>query len=590
MGDPELRNDETVLVRTQAVYVKSIPFEGILTNKRIILVDRAKNLLPPKEIPLITIKEVEPGENAIRDQILTLSVMAKTGETRQMILTFSRQAGGNRIKERDEWARIIRENTATSFEQVIRKVIPGSVQPPRKLEPPAQPPRAAAPASPVQPAAPAERITPAKEPSAVPPLRRIIETPPVAPPQAPPAARQPAPPVQNQFCSQCGNKVPVNSAFCNRCGAAITAPSAPVPAPVPASVPVAAPVPVETPAPAPVSGASALQQAAEAFSRTTRPIDQEIQEIEPLIERSTARIPPDPLRSTAPEIQVPRFSMEDEPAPAPATPPAGKQAAKGFISKLLPQKTSASPQPKPEPAFGGFSSPPPKPPKGSGLLGGKKKNVIIALIAMIIIIVAAVVIFPMVATKGEEPTPSSTPTPPVTTVPIHIGTIVIPVTTSASIPATGVYVHVVYLGGFKGSYGMPPDAMTIVPGNSGERVWEVELANGTVNATFEKLDGSTHELLVEIFKNGVPLTSANTTIGHGSVALSVNVTSGEAAPPVTSGAAPLSTAAPAATTAAVTTNTTAAAAATTVQTTTAAVTNTTTTVTTAAVNATATTP
>ena len=109
MGDPELRSDEKVLVRTPGVYVKSIPFEGILTNRRIILIDRAKNLLPPKEIPLITIKEVEPGENAIRDQIITLSVMAKTGEMRQMILTFSRQAGGNRNKERDAWGRIIKE-------------------------------------------------------------------------------------------------------------------------------------------------------------------------------------------------------------------------------------------------------------------------------------------------------------------------------------------------------------------------------------------------------------------------------------------------------------------------------------------------
>src|SRR5512136_1739902 len=112
MADPELRSDEKVLVRTPGVYVKSIPFEGILTNKRIILIDRAKNLLPPKEIPLVTIKEAEPGENAIRDQIITLSVMAKTGENRQMILTFSRQAGGNRIKERDAWVRTIKENAS----------------------------------------------------------------------------------------------------------------------------------------------------------------------------------------------------------------------------------------------------------------------------------------------------------------------------------------------------------------------------------------------------------------------------------------------------------------------------------------------
>ncbi len=125
MGDPELRSDESVLLRTQGIFVKSIPFEGILTNKRIILVDRATNIIPQKEISLVTLKDFQAGENAIRDQIITLSVMAKTGETRQMILTFSRQTGGNRIKDRDDWMRVLKENTSSSFEQVIRKVIPG---------------------------------------------------------------------------------------------------------------------------------------------------------------------------------------------------------------------------------------------------------------------------------------------------------------------------------------------------------------------------------------------------------------------------------------------------------------------------------
>ena len=132
MGDPELRSDESVLLRTQGIFVKSIPFEGILTNKRIILIDRATNLLPQKEIPLVTLKDFQAGENAIRDQIITLYVLAKTGETRQMILTFSRQTGGTRIKERDDWMRVLKENTSSSFEQVIRKVIPGVGQSPKK--------------------------------------------------------------------------------------------------------------------------------------------------------------------------------------------------------------------------------------------------------------------------------------------------------------------------------------------------------------------------------------------------------------------------------------------------------------------------
>ena len=91
MGDPELRSDESILLRTQGIFVKSIPFEGILTNKRIILIDRTTNLLPQKEIPLVTLNDFQAGENAIRDQIITLFIVTKAGETRQMILTFSRQ-------------------------------------------------------------------------------------------------------------------------------------------------------------------------------------------------------------------------------------------------------------------------------------------------------------------------------------------------------------------------------------------------------------------------------------------------------------------------------------------------------------------
>ena len=51
MDDPELQGDEQILIRTQGVHVKSISFEAILTNKRIILVDRLKNLLPPERDP-----------------------------------------------------------------------------------------------------------------------------------------------------------------------------------------------------------------------------------------------------------------------------------------------------------------------------------------------------------------------------------------------------------------------------------------------------------------------------------------------------------------------------------------------------------
>jgi hypothetical protein len=225
MDDPELRGDENILVRTPGVYVKAIPFEGILTNKRIILIDRATNLLPPKEIPLVTVMDVEGGENAIRDQIIKLAILTKTGETRQMILTFSRQTGGNRIKDRDTWLKTIKDNTSSTFEQVIRKVIPGTGQASKK--PRRGPsPRIEVIRSPmVQQGGGAEKTAGPQEQEKIPSVKKIIETGPV--PGEPAAEKPGAGPSSLQlgtYCSRCGARVPEKSGFCNRCGSKIFVP------------------------------------------------------------------------------------------------------------------------------------------------------------------------------------------------------------------------------------------------------------------------------------------------------------------------------------------------------------------------------
>lgn len=525
MGDPELRSDEKVLVRTPGVYVKSIPFEGILTNKRIILIDRAKNLLPPKEIPLVTIKEIESGENAIRDQIITLTVMAKTGETRQMILTFSRQAGGNRIKERDAWARIIKENTSSSFDHVIRKVIPGPEPAPRRADP-----------VPHQKYEVVHSPLPSSNPSAEhhpagsgldtnSPARRSGTTPSDTPVRYPPLVRQPdaTSAGTSLFCSKCGNMVPAESVFCNRCGSPI-ARILPVPAPVqnPASLPV-----IKTPG--------------------VRPIDEEIQSIEPLIEPAVEKAPADALRAVPEKVpEQPPLTWDENETPEPASvPEAGHSELIPVEQNPAPQPLPAQPMntaiPSPVPSSGGLtdSSPPPKPPRDRSVLPGKGPilTAAVAVVAILLVAAGAIFIYPMLTSDGST-SPSGpadvTPTSTSSTTPSP-GTIVIRETQAPLIPATGVYVHINYLGGFKGIYGMP-DMITTVPGNSGDRVWEVENAtNSTVQATFEKLDGSSHELLVEIYKNGKVLTSGTTTVGHGSVALSVDIPTEIAAAPVTSG-------------------------------------------------------
>jgi hypothetical protein len=518
MGDPELRSDEKVLVRTPGIYVKSIPFEGILTNKRIILIDRAKNLLPPKEIPLVTIKEIESGENAIRDQIITLSVMAKTGETRQMILTFSRQAGGNRIKERDAWARTIKENASSSFDQVIRKVIPGPEPIQRRAEPAAGPRYEVVHSSAQQSAASGDNRPAGAEMEGMSPIRRAgVASPATFVPPSPVA------PGTSVVCPKCGNKVTAESVFCNRCGSPIGQSSTQQSAPV------------QPPAAPPVVRA-----------HTSRPIDEEIQSIEPLIERSTVRIPPDALRvAAATPPQRKSYSWDDEGEPASSsTPetqvPAEKPSGRGFLPQLFSAKSPTATAPAPDSSYesAGDTPPPPKPPSGRSLMPGKQTilTAAVALVAILLIAAGALFVYPML-TSGGLTLPSgdnTTPSSGSSTV-LKTGTIVIKETPAPVIPLTGVYVHVNYLGGFKGSYGIP-DMLTTEPGNSGDRIWEVENAtNSSVQATFEKLDGSGHPLLVEIYKNGKLLTSGTTTVGHGSVALSVDIVTGKAAAPVTSG-------------------------------------------------------
>ena len=149
MDDPELSSDETVLAKAQRISVKSIPFEAILTNRRILLIDREKNLLPPKKIPLTNITETFCGEDRNAAPTLTLGVMAPTGVTRQIVLTFQRLIRANPTRERDDWVKKIRKATSPAPEKKIPKTVTrpgpslkqdtgtgtGSISPPAKPAP-----------------------------------------------------------------------------------------------------------------------------------------------------------------------------------------------------------------------------------------------------------------------------------------------------------------------------------------------------------------------------------------------------------------------------------------------------------------------
>ena len=91
-----------------------------------------------------------------------------------------------------------------------------------------------------------------------------------------------------------------------------------------------------------------------------------------------------------------------------------------------------------------------------------------------------------------------------------------------TVPSEGVYVRVSYLGGFSGTYGVEGNMTTTR--NSGDRVFVVENATGTVSAAFQKEDASTrHEIVVEIYKDGKAQQVAKNASSYGEARVTFTV-------------------------------------------------------------------
>jgi len=485
MGDPSFNSDERVLIRTPGIHVKSIPFEGTLTTRRIILTDRVKNILPSKDIPLATIQRVGVGVNALQDPILNISVIPHPGETRQMVLTFSRQEGGNRVGERDEWARLIQDYLTGS-------------QAPQSRAPQAHPapPRYAVGNPPVPPVH--TRVQDTVPPA---PGYGAAKTPAPAPARAsPPPPESAQPSGETVFCTRCGNRVAVNSKFCDRCGTPIVAPAdmrktAPAPQQPPQRP--AAPAPVAPPVYAPPAPAARVPE-------------------EPAYQAPAPVYTPPPAPSPARQT-VPRAAAEAAPQ---------KAAKKSFLSGIFGSSNAQKPAPaqKPRP-------PAPDPRLRKSRMPGKKMIIGGIVILVLIAVVAAAAIFVLPNLSSGLPTggsPSSGgssifggSSEPSTLKTADADSIKVKETTAVSVPVTGVWVRINYMGSYKGTYGMPSDLQTAE--ESGDRLFEVVNGTGTIKATMEKKDSSSkRDLVVEIYKDGKLLKSGKVTEAFGKVSISAD--------------------------------------------------------------------
>jgi hypothetical protein len=155
-------------------------------------------------------------------------------------------------------------------------------------------------------------------------------------------------------------------------------------------------------------------------------------------------------------------------------------------------------------------------------LGDKPWVTIAAVVGVIAVVVIAVIFFwggSSGQTSGSSSSGSSSAAPQTTLLSNKgVASITARQTTAVTVPATGAFVEVNYLGSYSGTYGTM-GAMEKAQ-NSGDRLYTLENANGTISATFQKLDRSTtHDLTVQIWKDGKAVKFADNRSAYGIVSI-----------------------------------------------------------------------
>jgi len=153
----------------------------------------------------------------------------------------------------------------------------------------------------------------------------------------------------------------------------------------------------------------------------------------------------------------------------------------------------------------------------------EKPWVIIAAVIGIIAVVVIALVFFMGGVPSGEPSSASTTNPSgQQNAVVGVAPSVTMTQKPVTVPTEGVFVKVSYMGGFSGSYGM--EGNMTPERNSGNRVYAVENATGTVSATFHKEDSSTrHALTVEIWKDGIAQKVAENSSSYGEAGVTYTV-------------------------------------------------------------------
>jgi hypothetical protein len=128
MGSPYLSTNESIILSAHDIVINTVPAEAILTNQRLMLVDRTHPRLLPQDIPFSAIETVTIGDNTGNDPALSLSIVTPDGTRQPLGITYPQAPRINRTAERDEWAARLKELSVIA--QHDTGVVPMELLPP----------------------------------------------------------------------------------------------------------------------------------------------------------------------------------------------------------------------------------------------------------------------------------------------------------------------------------------------------------------------------------------------------------------------------------------------------------------------------
>lgn len=117
MGSPYLSTNETIVLSAHDLIINTVSAEAILTNQRLMLVDRTHPRILPQDIPFTAIETVTIGDESGNDPVLSLSIVTPDGTRQPLSMIFPQKPRTERTPERDEWAARIRELSITAQEE-----------------------------------------------------------------------------------------------------------------------------------------------------------------------------------------------------------------------------------------------------------------------------------------------------------------------------------------------------------------------------------------------------------------------------------------------------------------------------------------